>query len=194
MRGIVLSEINDKRLLEKIVKKEVYDIRENKIGIIWKIYIAKKTKQPLKVVIKKTTGDILEVSPERLRIYGKKILLISDAYEGATAILEKIWEIADELKKIKNELLVLGERHLILKELSFEQYMEERKKLERRRLMLKLQAYTFLDTLNYLVEQEGLKLSEDDEKRLLYSLDILKNSFPVIPVEKLQEVFKSSSK
>ncbi|AKG38927.1 MAG: hypothetical protein ACP5II_07585 [Infirmifilum sp.] len=192
MRGVVLSEINDKRLLEKIVKKDVYDARETRIGIIWKIYIAKKTKQPLKVVIKKTTGEIMEVSPDRLRISGKKIVLISDAYEGAVAVIEKIWEIAQELKKIKNELLLLAERHLVLRELTYEQYVEERKALEKKRLMLKLEAYTLLDTLNYLIESEGLQLSEDDEKRLFYSLDVLKNSFPIISFEKLQEVFKYS--
>ncbi|MEZ0345506.1 MAG: PRC-barrel domain-containing protein [Infirmifilum sp.] len=189
MRGVVLSEINDKRLLERIVKKEVYDARGSKIGIIWKIYIAKKTKQPLKVVVKRITGDILEISPDRLRISGKKIILMNDTDEGAIAILEKLWEIADELKKIKNELLLLGERHLILKELSYEEYLKERKKLERQRLMLKLEAYTLLDTLNHLITSEGLKLSEEDEKRLLESLDILRNSFPIIPAEKLRELF-----
>jgi len=190
MRGVVLSEINDRKLLEKIVKKEVYDHNNSKVGVIWKIYIAKKTKQPLKVVIKRVNGEFLETTPDKLRITGKKIVLLDHSYEGALALLERLWEIAEELRKIKNDLLVLGERHLVMKEISYEEYMEERKRLERKRLLLKLEAYTILDTLSYFVHQEGVQLTPDDEKKLFYSLDILKNSLPVISVERLKEVFK----
>ncbi len=192
MRGIVLSEINDKKLLEKIVKKDVYGSDDSKIGSIWKIYIAKKTKQPLKVVIRRVNGELLEVTPDKLRIVGKKIVLVDYIHEGAVAALERLWEIAEELRKLKNDLLVLGERYLITKEISYEEYMEERKRLERKRLLLKLEAYTLLDTMNYLMQREGVHISRDDEKKLLYVLDVLKNSFPVIPLEKLKDIFGAS--
>ncbi|QOJ79670.1 hypothetical protein IG193_04245 [Infirmifilum lucidum] len=192
MRGIVLSEINDKKLLEKIVKREVYGSNDSKIGSIWKIYIAKKTKQPLKVVIRRVDGELLEVTPDKLRIVGKKIVLVDYVHEGAVATLERLWEIAEELRRLKNDLLVLGERHLVSKEISYEEYMEERKRLERKRLLLKLEAYTLLDTLNYLVQREGVHISRDDEKKLLYVLDVLKSSFPVIPLEKLKYIFNTS--
>lgn len=192
-RGILLSEVNDRRILEKIVKREVFDSKGAKIGYIWKIYIAKKTKQPLKVVIKRQGGELLEVQPEKLRLINKRIVLADQTHEGAVAILERLYEIAEELKQMKNELMVLGERCLVAREISYDQYIAERRVLEKKRLMLKLEAYTLLDALTHLLQEEGVKLSREEEQKLLYSLDVLKSNLPVIPTEKLRELFSNTT-
>lgn len=193
MRGITLSEINDRKLLERIIGWEVYEKNGKLVGRLHKVFISKGTKQPLKVVIKKVKGGQIEISPERLRVDKGRVILIEEESDTFLRVVKRLEDISAELKKMKEEILKLDEQ-FIGGIMPWETFCEKRKMIEERRIFLKLEAYQLLEVLKYQAEQYGVALSDEDRKHLAHLLDILSADLPVIPLEKLLKIFAEAER
>lgn len=193
MRGITLSEINDRKLLEKIVGWDVYKKDGRLVGRLYKVFISKRTKQPLKVVIKRAKGGQIEVSPERLKVDKGKVILLEEESETFFRAVKRLEDISTELKKLKEEILRLDEE-FIGGNIPWESFCERRKAVEERRVLLKLEAYQLLEALKSYAEQYGVAVSDEDRKHLAYLLDLLSADLPVVSLEKVLKLFAESEK
>jgi hypothetical protein len=191
MRGLLLSEINDKKILEKIVGKQLYNRKGENIGIIWKIYISKKDKHPLKVVIKTHGNQKITTSPERIRIEKGKIYLLDQTHEAARAIIDRLSEIVAELRNLRDTLLLLDEKY-ISSEITPEEYQSKRGNIERKRLQLRIEATTLLETLNHLIKQDNF-LDKEEETKIYEIIDALTLTFPTIHLKELEKIFTNKT-
>jgi|GEM_PF-1137854 hypothetical protein len=189
MRGILLSEINDRKMLERIVGRSVCNRKGESIGVIWKIYISKREKRPLKVVVKTRANQKITISPERIRVERERIFLLDQTHEAVRAVTERLSEIVGELRSLRDTLFLLDEKY-ISSEISPEEYRLQRSSIEKRRLQLRLEASTLLETLNHLVENDSI-LDKDDERKIFEIIDSLALTFPVIHLKELEKLFKS---
>ncbi|MHB9303153.1 PRC-barrel domain-containing protein [Thermofilum pendens] len=188
MRGIVLSEITDRKLLEKIVGKVVYRRSGEKVGKIWKIYVSKREKQPIKVVLKTDSNGKIVVPPERIRVENNRIILLDHSQEAILSIIGRLSDIAEELRKLRDELLVLDEK-LISGEIPREEYNVARSRIERKKVHLRMEASTLLDALNHMVQSGEVTLNKEEERRIYEIMDVLSLSLPAIPLRELEKIF-----
>lgn len=187
MRGIVLSEINDRKLLERIVGWEVYGRDGKLVGVLHKVFVSKRTKQPLKVVIKKVKGGQIELSPDRLRVDRGKVILLEEEGDSLIKAVKHLEEILSDLKNLKNEIFKLDEE-FINGRITWESFCEKRKSLDEKRILLKIEAYQLLEALTQHAENYDA-LSDEDRKHLAYILDLLSADLPVVSVDKVLRIF-----
>ncbi len=183
MRGFLLSDLRDKKFFEKIVGKDVYSVNGEKIGKIWKIYISKRTKIPLKVVIKKKNGEKVSVDPEKLRVEKNKILIFSKPYTKISYIMARLDDIVENIKKLKEELFILDENFILNSSVTYEEYIQERKRIDKERINLLLEAKNLVEILNSLIEEENLFIDLEERKKIYEILDILENDLIVLPTD-----------
>uniref|UniRef100_A0A7C4B953 PRC-barrel domain-containing protein n=1 Tax=Thermofilum pendens TaxID=2269 RepID=A0A7C4B953_THEPE len=189
-KGVLLSEINDRRLLERLIGKEVYrQGQEEPLGKLYKIFISKKSKQPLKVFVLSKKGERLELPPERIRVESGRVYIVSEELETFLEGVERLEYISRELKLLRNEILELDEK-VISGAISWEVFAEKRRALEERRILLKLEAFQLVEALRGYAEAYKLNLSEEEEKLLAKILDSLVYDLPVVSLEKLLRLFK----
>jgi sporulation protein YlmC with PRC-barrel domain len=189
-RGVLLSEINDRRLLERLVGKEVYRQEGGEpLGKLYKIFISKKSKQPLKVFVLTRDGERLELPPERVKVERGRVYVISEELEVFLEGVKRLESISRELKRLRNEILELDEK-VISGAISWEVFTEKRRALEERRVLLKLEAFQLVEALRGYAEAHKLNLSEEEEKLLAKILDSLVYELPVLPLEKLLKLFE----
>lgn len=189
----MLSEINDRKLLERIVGWEVYERDGKLVGRLHKVFISKVTKQPLKVVIKKVKGGQIELPPERLRVEKGRVVLIEEESDVFFRVVKRLEDISAELRKLKEEILRLDEQ-FIGGAISWESFCEKRKIIDERRILLKLEAYQLLEVLKSHAEQHSAAISDEDRRHLAHLLDLLSADLPVISLEKLLKIFAESEK
>lgn len=186
----MLSEINDRRLLERLVGKEVYRQEWGEpLGKLYKIFISKKSKQPLKVFVLTRDGGRLELPPERVKVEGGRVYVVSEELEVFLEGVKRLESISRELKRLRNEILELDEK-VISGAISWEVFTEKRRALEERRVLLKLEAFQLVEALRGYAEAHKLNLSEEEEKLLAKILDSLVYELPVLPLEKLLKLFE----
>lgn len=183
MEGLLLSDLTDKRFFEKIVGRDVYSANGKKIGKIWKIYISKRTRIPLKVVIKKNSGEKMGVDPEKLRIEKNKIMLFSKPYTKISHILARLDDIVENMKRLKEELFVLDEKFILDSSITYGEYVLERKRIDRERINLLLEAKNLVEILNSFVEKENLLIDVEERKKIYEILDVLENDLIVLPTD-----------
>jgi len=190
VRGVLLSEINDKRLLERLIGREVYKRGEEKpVGKLYKIFISKKSKQPLKVFVLTRKGERLELPPERVRVEGGRVYIVSEELEVFLECVKRLEDISGELKRLRNEIFELDEK-VISGAITWEVFAEKRRALEEKRVLLKVEAFQLVEALKSYAEVHKLSLSEEEEKMLAKILDSLAYDLPVLPLEKLSKLFK----
>jgi len=190
-RGVLLSEINDRRLLERLIGKEVYRRGEEEpLGRLYKIFISKKSKQPLKVFVLTKRGERLELPPERIKVEGGRVYIVSEELETFLEGVKQLESISKELKRLRDEILELDEK-VISGVITWEVFTEKRRVLEERRVLLKLEAFQLVEALRSYAETYKLNLSEEEEKMLARIVDSLVYDLPVLPLEKLSKLFKS---
>ena len=188
MGGVLLSEINDRKLLERVIGWEVYGADGKAVGRLYKVFISKKTKQPLKAVVKKLSGGYLEVQPERLRVEKGRLRLLNADQEAFFSAVKRLEEITSELKRLRESILLLDEQ-LISGSISREVFWDKRRRIDERRIILKLEAHQLLEALQFYVEQHNIELTDDDRKRIAHLLDLLSLDLPVLPVSKILRLF-----
>ncbi len=189
MERLLLAEIKgNKKFLERLIDREIYTPRGRLVGRVWKIYVSKRTKTPIKIVVKTPGGKRISVDPGKVLVSERGLILQAEDTRRLEEFLSELKAIVKQVKRLHSEILVADER-LINGEISREEYLAARARIDARRAKLLLRAKKIVLEIEAMRKRGEVNLSPKEE-RLLYKLvDYLRGSVLVIPLNTLDKVF-----
>lgn len=185
----MVSALKGRQVLRSLLGLNVYDSSGKYIGFVKKINLEKKGEKPQSLTIWCVDGKALQVKPEDVAITERGLVLTKTVRiaraEDYMRHVEKMEAIIKELRKLKDRLLEIDEKH-IAGELSRDTYLFFRSELEARRRQLiselqggidALKAYvaSLEDRRDSLLKKLRLKMGSADQHSAMNELKAIRD-------------------
>lgn len=178
----------NKKFLERLIDREIYTPRGRLIGKVWKIYVSKRTKRPIKIVVKVPGGKRLSIDPGKIVVTDRGLILQAEDTKRFERLLLELEKTVREVRRLHEEILIADEK-LIRGAISGEEYRMLRGRIESRRAKLLMRAKSIVEEINAMREKGEIRLSVGEEKLLYKLVDYLRNSVLVVPLESINTIF-----
>ncbi len=189
MERLLLADIRgNKKFLERLIDREIYTPRGRLIGRVWKIYVSKRTKKPIKIVVRVPDGKRLSIDPGKIVVTEQGLILQAEDTRRFEKLLLELEKTVREVRRLHEEILVADER-LIRGVIGRDEYRVLRERIESRRAKLLIRARSIIEEINAMRERGEIKLSVGEEKLLYKLVDYLRNSVLVVPLESINLLF-----
>ncbi len=189
MERLLLADIRgNKRFLEKLIDREIYTPRGRLVGKIWKIYVSKKSKKPIKLIVKVPGGGRISIDPGKVVVEGGNLILKVEDSRRLSELFRELKSIVRRVRSLHEELLLANEK-LVNGEMGEREYKIIRGKIDSERAKYILRAQNILSEIELMRRHGEIRLTAGEERLLSRLVDYLKNSVVVLPSRELEVIF-----
>jgi len=186
---LLLADIRgNKRFLEKLIDREIYTPRGRLVGKIWKIYVSKKSKKPIKLIVKVPGGGRISIDPGKVVVEGGNLILKVEDSRRLSELFRELKSIVRRVRSLHEELLLANEK-LVNGEMGEREYKIIRGKIDSERAKYILRAQNILSEIELMRRHGEIRLTAGEERLLSRLVDYLKNSVVVLPSRELEVIF-----